>query len=320
MAEPPLVSVVMPTYNRAALVGKAIEAVLAQTYRNVELIVVNDGSRDNTDEVLARHAAQDVRVSFYSKPNEGIPDTLNYGFERTRGEYVTWTSDDNFYHADAIQTMVGFLDAHRDVAMCYTDVNDVDAQGSLLRVVDTGEPERLDPTRADCHCGVRGCLLYRRGIMESVGPWNRRWVRCHDLDYYIRIYRLAKVAHIPKAVYDYMCHDASMTGNYEAIALEEAELLSHYCPGTEHRARIWAPRYAAIAAWFEKRGEWGRAFGYARKAAALDPHYNDLVRWARRAWLYSLAPAPVRSGWRGLKTVLRGVPRGRFGDTGNRAP
>lgn len=293
----PLVSIVMPTYNRAHMVGQAIDAVVAQTYTNWELILVNDGSKDNTRQIIDGYAASDPRIRCIHKDNEGIPDTVNRGWREARGGYATWTSDDNYYHADAIQTMVELMEAHPDVGMCYTDVNDVDADGKLLRLVDTGPPERLDPARDDCCCGVRGCLLLRRDVIRRVGEWDRRWVRCHDFDYYIRIYRQFKVAHIPKSVYDYMCHDASMTGNYEAIALEEAELLEHYCPAPEQHARIWAPRYAAIARWFAARQDWGKAWSYSRKAARLDARHREYSRWVCRAWLHSLSPSPVRALW-----------------------
>lgn len=303
LSKRPFVSIVIPTYNRATLLPWALDACLEQTFRDLEIIVVNDGSRDNTREVLDRYQARDSRLRAIHKDNEGIPDTVNRGFAEARGRYVTWTSDDNRYHPDAIQTMVEFMEAHPDVSMCYTDVNDVDATGTLLGRVDTGAPELLDPNRPDCYCGIRGCLLFRHEVLEAVGPWERRWIRCHDFDFYIRIYRRFKVAHIPVAVYDYMCHDASMTGNYEAIALEESELIEHYCPGADQHVRIWAPRYIAIARWFEKRGEWWRALGYCRKAARLDPAYRGLARQALRVWLYGLAPVPVRQIWRSVKSL-----------------
>src|SRR3974390_3024822 len=117
----PLVSIVMPTYNRAHMVGQAVDAILGQTYLNLELIIVNDGSRDGTRDVLDEYARRDPRVRVIHKDNEGIPDTVNRGWREARGKYVTWTSDDNLYHDSAIARMVSFLETHGDIALVYTD-------------------------------------------------------------------------------------------------------------------------------------------------------------------------------------------------------
>src|SRR5258708_7758904 len=82
-ADRPLVSITMPTFNRAHLVRLAIDAILGQTYTNLELIIVNDGSRDNTREVLDAYARQDPRVRVIHKENEGIPDTVNRGWRES---------------------------------------------------------------------------------------------------------------------------------------------------------------------------------------------------------------------------------------------
>ncbi len=115
--EKQLVSIVIPTYNRAHMLPAAIEACLTQTYKNIEVIVVNDGSTDNTSDVLKKYAVADQRVKAFNKENEGIADTLNYGFERTVGEYVTWTSDDNYYYPEAIESLAWFLNTNPDIGM-----------------------------------------------------------------------------------------------------------------------------------------------------------------------------------------------------------
>ena len=99
-----LVSVVLPTFNRAHLIEAAVRNILAQDYPNLELVVVNDGSTDATAEVLGRLERElaDPRLRVLTKENGRVARALNSGFEQARGEYLTWTSDDNAYRPGAI--------------------------------------------------------------------------------------------------------------------------------------------------------------------------------------------------------------------------
>ena len=98
------VSVVLPVYNGAKRVSKAIESVLSQSYTNLELIIVNDCSTDNTMEVLRGYADKDSRIKVYeNEVNQKLPRTLNNGFSHVEGDYLTWTSDDNTYKLNAIE-------------------------------------------------------------------------------------------------------------------------------------------------------------------------------------------------------------------------
>jgi len=109
MQEGPLVSIIIPTYNRAHLIGETLDSVLAQTYTNWECIVVDDGSTDGTDEVLAEYVAKDSRFQYYHRPNDrlkGANACRNYGFELSKGEYVNWFDSDDLMTVDHILVKV----------------------------------------------------------------------------------------------------------------------------------------------------------------------------------------------------------------------
>jgi glycosyltransferase involved in cell wall biosynthesis len=138
-----LASIVLPTYNRASRLPKALRSCLQQTYQNLEVIVVDDGSTDNTAEVVASFQREDSRVRYLRQENQKLPAALNTGFRASRGEFLTWISDDNLFHQDAIEIMVGALEKSPDVGLVYCGYDIVDAQGNLLQTVDPPGPEHI---------------------------------------------------------------------------------------------------------------------------------------------------------------------------------
>lgn len=98
MPKQPLVSIIIPTYNRAHLIGETLDSVLAQTYQNWECIVVDDGSTDDTDKVMAQYCEKDSRFQYHHRPKDRLPGgnaARNYGFEVSRGEYINWFDSDD---------------------------------------------------------------------------------------------------------------------------------------------------------------------------------------------------------------------------------
>jgi glycosyltransferase involved in cell wall biosynthesis len=98
MNSQPLVSVIIPTYNRAHLIGETLDSVLAQTYQNWECIIVDDGSKDNTDEVVGAYVNKDTRFKYYHRPEDyakGANSCRHIGFLKSIGEYVNWFDSDD---------------------------------------------------------------------------------------------------------------------------------------------------------------------------------------------------------------------------------
>ena len=109
----PKVSIVLPTYNGEKFIKESIESVLNQTFEDWELIIVDDCSTDGTLEIIKEYLKKDYRIHLiHNETNRKLPLSLNIGFRKSMGEYLTWTSDDNIYHADAIEKMFLYLEDH----------------------------------------------------------------------------------------------------------------------------------------------------------------------------------------------------------------
>lgn len=201
----PRVSIVLPTFNRAAMLPAAIESVLAQTFDDFELIVVDDGSTDATAAVAERYAARDRRVRVIRKPNGGLPAALNTGFAAARGALFTWTSDDNTYLPHALARMTAELDARPTAVLVYA---------GYTVVYDDGRPdETLRPgdNAFPAPPGVGACFLYRAAAARTVGEYDTEIPMAEDLDYWHRIAAVGPTAAVGESLYRYGLHAGTLT-------------------------------------------------------------------------------------------------------------
>ncbi|MAM28748.1 MAG: hypothetical protein CMC13_06965 [Flavobacteriaceae bacterium] len=111
MNKTPLISIIIPTYNRAYIIEKALNSILAQTYKNWECIIVDDGSTDNTSETIQLFLEKDARFQYYERPNDvqkGPSGCRNYGYEKSIGEYIQWFDSDDLMHPEKIKVKLEF--------------------------------------------------------------------------------------------------------------------------------------------------------------------------------------------------------------------
>ena len=128
--EPGLVSVLIPTYNRAYIVEEAIESVLAQTYRPIEIIVVDDGSKDGTREALERFGD---RIRYIYQDNAGLAAARNTGLAAARGEFVAFEDSDDVWVPWKLQAQVALMRHAPEIALSWTDMTAIDPAGAVLR-------------------------------------------------------------------------------------------------------------------------------------------------------------------------------------------
>ena len=203
-----LVSIVLPVYNGARFLRQSIDSCLQQTYRNIELIVVDDGSKDNSVDIVKSYNDERIKLVRH-ETNRKLPAALNTGFKQTSGFYLTWTSHDNYYAPTAIAEMVDFLEQNPDTHFVFVDDYFVDEANQCLGVVVRGPIEQL----ATESC-LGGGFLYTRTVYEKVGPYNERTFLAEDYDYWLRVSAYFTVAHLAQPLYYYRQHPGSLTSRY----------------------------------------------------------------------------------------------------------
>ena len=200
----PKVSIVLPTYNGAKYIRQSIDSCLSQTYTNIELIVVDDGSTDQTPEIVK--SCRDQRVRYIrNEKNMRLPRSLNIGFAAAAGEYLTWTSDDNYYDPQAIAVMAEYLDKNRyDFVYCNYYLVKGDDTANLINI-------KLPRTPSFRHINpIRACFLYTRKVMERTGSYDPQMELVEDYDYWIRVSRNFTMHHLDQPLYYYRDQPASL--------------------------------------------------------------------------------------------------------------
>lgn len=241
----PKVSIVLPTYNDARYLRQSIDSCLGQTYSNIELIIVDDGSLDETASIVASYT--DARIKYVRHDiNRGLPRALNTGFAQTTGEFLTWTSSDNFYVPDAIGTMLDFFGSHSDVDFIYADFYLIDEENRVMGLVKVGPVEELM-----YHNSVGACFLYRRHVYAAVGDFSPRLPLAEDYAYWLCVsksFRMERLTGIP--LYYYRKHARSLSSTYDRA--KECKLNDQarwYAFAEEARAnRHWRAKLRKIAA------------------------------------------------------------------------
>src|SRR3989338_9254935 len=205
----PKVSIVLPTYNGARYLRQSIDSCLSQTYKNIELIIVDDCSTDETPDIV--HSYNDPRIRYVrNKTNQRLPRSLNIGFALATGEYLTWTSDDNMYKENAIETMVQCLQENNGYDFVYADywAYYVATETKVLRQL----PEISRLHKQNC---AGACFLYTRKVRETIGGYSPRLELVEDYDYWIRISRKFKMFHCQQPLCIHSEHNHSLKSAHQ---------------------------------------------------------------------------------------------------------
>lgn len=196
---PPIVSIVLPCYNGATFLAQSIASVIAQTFTDWELIIVNDCSKDNSLEIMQQYAEKDSRIRIINNEhNLKLPGALNRGFQEARGKYLTWTSHDNRMGPTMLEEFVNYLDANSDkglITAYYAAFNL--KTGEQLYEVHHPDPQLHLPL-FNCVCYA---FMYRREVLETVGDYDTTLFLVEDYDYWVRIWQKYPVGKIYKVLY-----------------------------------------------------------------------------------------------------------------------
>jgi glycosyltransferase involved in cell wall biosynthesis len=201
-----LVSIILPVFNGEKYLSESIESCLNQTYQNIELIIVDDCSTDQTSVIAQKYASIDSRIRIITNSeNKKLPASLNIGHREAAGNYFTWTSDDNLYEFDAIETLLNAL-VENKVDIIYSNIFLIDQTGKSKR-------EKNFITFENVLFGnyIGSCFLYHKGVFERNLGYRENLFLVEDYDFWLRAIEHSIYFQLHRNLYCYRKHGESLT-------------------------------------------------------------------------------------------------------------
>lgn len=242
----PLLSVIMPAFNAGKHIDLAIKSMSNQSYTGWELIIINDGSTDNTADRVQDWIKQDNRIRFIQQENSGKPSIArNKGISSAKGKYISFLDADDTYSKDRLILAVKALEANKDIALCFCDYSMTDNHGycidsSHLKTRDfiTKSSEFLTPQNNGFLCNDQfirfmstemtviqtNTITFRKSLLTNEPfAFNESMKIGEDLDFWFRLIYKQLSFYIPHVLTDYYVHPESITKNSEALLLGKSE-------------------------------------------------------------------------------------------------
>lgn len=202
----PLVSIVVPAYNHADYLDEAISSILEQSYPGIELIVINDGSTDNTSEILEKYP----EIISINQENIGQANTLNKGWGLSKGEILAYLSADDFLLPDAVSKAVEYLLKHDNAVATYSDFNLVDSYSRIIRSVITQDFDYVNML-VKVSCPIGPGAFFRKDAYLISGNWDSALRQMPDYDFWLRMGLEGKIVRIPAILASFRVHEGSQT-------------------------------------------------------------------------------------------------------------
>ncbi|HEM2548377.1 TPA: glycosyltransferase [Streptococcus suis] len=227
-----LISVIVPIYNVQDYLKKCIESIAKQTYTNLEIILVNDGSTDNSEEICLRFMKQDDRIKYYTKSNGGLADARNFGLEQANGKYIAFVDSDDYIKPDMIETMyVNIIKHHADISeidFCLVDENGYTKKkkSRKLSVFSRDEAVKAFLSGSSIENNV-WCKLYSRDVIkDTIFPVNNRSMG-EDLLFNLKVLNNVTrvVVDTREFYYYYVIRDTSLIN--QSFSMSNVDLISY---------------------------------------------------------------------------------------------
>lgn len=208
----PKISVIMPAYNAEKYIAEAINSILGQTFEDFEFIILNDCSKDRTEEIILSYT--DPRIVYVkNEENMGVARTLNKGLELAKGEYIARMDADDISLPERFAKQVAFLEKNDDIAVLSTNLNCFNENGILSDGWTVSEPEQM---KVDMlfSCGLaHPSVMMRANVIQNLGGYNPDFNGLEDYELWCRVLEHHKITTLPDVLLQYRIHGNQVTKN-----------------------------------------------------------------------------------------------------------
>ncbi len=221
IAAAPSVTVIIPTYNSARFLPESLECVLNQTFRDFEILVVDDGSTDNTEQAIAPYLGQ---IRYIKKENGGPAAARNLGISEARGEFIAFLDADDLWMPDKLELQISRMNEHPEFGVVFTDDAIFDETGITRKslkdqfVISTGNV--FDKLLTD-HFICMSSVMIRRKCLEQIGVFDETLIGAEDYNLFLRLASRYKFGFVNKVVVHKRDHGGNLSENLEQMCHDE---------------------------------------------------------------------------------------------------
>ena len=282
------VSVIIPTYNRADLLPEAIDSVLAQTWKDMEIIVVDDGSNDGTGEAVRRYGD---RVRYFYKENEGPANARNMGIKKARGAYLAFLDSDDVWKPEKLGVQMDFMGEHPEIKLVCTD-------SSIMGSSECGEGKlrrdfvgNLFPLLFSKSFIRTSTVLMTKECFGEIGYFNGEFEPAEDYDLWLRVAKRYPVAYLCQPLVRYRKHEENISRDKVTLRGNAFRVLERHYDPQLISAEAYHTRMSDLHLYC------GRAYlrlgdvAMARKAFGRSLRHTPLRIRSIRYWLKALLPS-----------------------------
>lgn len=201
-----LISIILPTYNGERFLAKSIESCIYQTYKNIELIIIDDGSSDNSLKIANNYSKKDDRIRVLkNSENRNLPASLNIGHKSAQGNFITWISDDNYFAPTALEALLNFI-IQSKADIVFSNFKIINEMG-----------EEIDRYRFSSNSSilleniVRASFLYKKQVFKRNNGYDEELFKIEDYAFWLMASSKSIIKHLPKELYYYRKHSQSLT-------------------------------------------------------------------------------------------------------------
>ncbi len=226
----PLVSVLMPVHNGELFLSDAIEGILNQSYSDFELILIDDGSTDNTSEILHQFVQKDKRIKvFRHGSNLGLTKSLNSGLAKCRGEFVARHDADDLSEPQRFTSQIAFLRDHTEYGVVGTAVSRIDNQGNIVDqpIVIKGA-RRILALIKGVNPFTHGAMMMRRSVLETVDGYRGCFYYSQDYDLWLRLSRITLLENLSEHLYKLRIHPEGISSKKHYVQIQYAALACYF--------------------------------------------------------------------------------------------
>jgi glycosyltransferase involved in cell wall biosynthesis len=277
-----LISALIPTYNRAHMIGKAVKSLLEQTYSNLQIIIVDDGSTDNTREVI--NQLEDSRIDYHKIDHVGVSGASNYGLSKAQSNVIIRLGSDDYCHPNRIQIQYSFYkDSRGQYGVIGSNFYVFDMNKNLLlkTVFPKVHKQIIEQLPRKC-CLADPTVLYRKDIIQEIGGYNQNKSAAEDWDLFLRLINKTKFYNIQKFLVTIRKHNHNLSAPSDTFNKENMEVPVKYFEKTiskEKNNKKIAKAYFDMGYIYYYENQLDKSIGLFEEAVKREPFSLQYLRY-----------------------------------------